>query len=107
MDDAFDRRHGAGTQALPLHDRGIHPPNPIELPLGTLPSIEQPAPFECTNDLLHRDQRGRASVKQMISDFQGSLKTGCFQGSDRMETGTSVREDDGAYGFQLRSKSRA
>jgi hypothetical protein len=90
MDDAFDRRHGTGTQGLPLHDRGIHPPNPVELPPSTLPRIEQPALFEHTNDLLYNCQRGCASIEQMISHFQASLETGRLRASHGTEAGTSM-----------------
>jgi hypothetical protein len=71
MDDALDGRHGSSVQALPFHNRGIHPSDTVELDMGSRSCIKHSAPFHDTNGVLHGDQRRAAAIKPMMTDLQG------------------------------------
>ena len=68
MEDAFDGRHGPGTQFASFHDRGIHPSDPVELNPRPLSRVEEPALFQDANSVFYGKQRGTVSIQLMIAD---------------------------------------
>jgi hypothetical protein len=73
MEDAFNRGHSAGLQALSFHDRCIHPLYAIELQLGSVPGIKEPPALEHSDGLLDGKECRAATIQQMIADLQRGM----------------------------------
>jgi hypothetical protein len=70
MNNPFDRGDRTSTQAFPFHDRRIHPPDSIQLPMSPVSRIEEPAALENSNGLLHGDKCGTSTIQEVIANLQ-------------------------------------
>jgi hypothetical protein len=92
MGDLFDGCDGTGSQAIPFHNRRIHPSDTIKLQTAACPRIEYSALFEDTNGMFHCGERGASPIEQMIADVQSGAQTCRLCGSHPAAACSSMNE---------------
>ena len=73
--EAFEGSDGARAKGRPFHDRGVHPLNPIQLPLGAAACIEEPGCFKHADRPFDRDESRPFLPKNGMADNQRLGKT--------------------------------
>jgi hypothetical protein len=68
MHESLDRGDGSGFEVGPFHDRGIHPPHPVQLTIRSSSRIEQPRLLQETDRTFNGDQRRTSLLKNGIAD---------------------------------------